>query len=216
MPDISVTGLDAKREEKVELDDLRDGTPGLAAPATSARKPFWTAELVKPALVKARGIVTEAARILSEAYDRPCTPETIRKLVKSNAELDEVCRESRAKVLEECFAARVAMAEAGDERAQEFLLKAYDPRFRNKTEVPGPGGGPIQVEHEIPLRLGDQVFKDLVEEKFTHDELVELSEIAEIVDRRGGFDQLTGAEFLRMKELQDKGRRREIEGDQLA
>jgi hypothetical protein len=43
-----------------------------------------------------------------------------------------------------------------------------------------------------------------------------LSEIAEIVDRRGGFDQLTGAEFLRMKELQDKGRRREIEGDQLA
>jgi hypothetical protein len=84
MPDIPVTELTAKSKENVEPDEVEDGTPGLAEPAKPGLKPFWAEELVKPALVKAGLIVTNAARILSEACDRPCA-----RLRRASEQLDD-------------------------------------------------------------------------------------------------------------------------------
>jgi hypothetical protein len=216
MPDIDVTGLTAESTVDGESVELPDGTPGLAAPATPGPKPFWTVDRVKPALVKASGIIADAAKILSDAHNRPCSRRTISELVNSNSELRVVRDEAMAVLFDGCFAACVARAEAGDERAQEFLLTHLGPPFRNKQEVSGPDGGPIQVtqETELPSRVGNVVFKDVDDALLTRDECIELAGIAEHVDMLGGLQDLPLAEFARMNELRAKAKRQKVEAKQ--
>lgn len=95
-------------------------------------KPFWTVNRVKPALVKAGGIIADASRILSKAYNRPCAPQTISKLVNSNPELRQTRDAARELLLDACYAVLYAKSIAGDARAQEFVLDHLDPRFGGK------------------------------------------------------------------------------------
>jgi hypothetical protein len=210
MLDIPVTEFTDESKENVGLNELADDSAsGPGKPGKPGRKPFWTVELVKPALIKANGIITDAARILSDAYHRPCARETISKLVNSTPELREVCREAQAAIQEEIYAARVAMAKAGDERAQEFLLKALDPRFRTKQEISDSDGGPIQLVDELVPRLGDNVFEGIDDALLTNDEKIELAGMANIVDHFGSMNALSLKDFARMKELQAKAQRQQ-------
>ena len=180
-------------------------------PSTPGGPRIWTLKRLWAALQRSGGNMTVAARLLSVFYGVNCSRAKISYMIQKYPQLAEAKTESEVVMLESVFSDTARRALSGDPRAQQFLLTRLDPRVKNKTEVSGPGGGPIvMASAEIPDRLGDVVFTNIVEELLTLDERIELASIAELVDRRGGVQELSTAEFDRMKELQAKGRPKEI------
>lgn len=195
-----------------EIIELPDGTPGVGKPGNPGSKPFWTMERVWPALQKSGGVIADAARILSATYKRKCSRQTISTLVNKYPELKAACQEAERALVDGCYSSVASRALAGNERAQEFLLRALDPRFKNKTELTGAGGGPVQVAtvSEVP-RPGDEIFADLDDSLLSDDDKVELASIAELADRLGAISKLDLRTFARMKDLQAKGQVKAIE-----
>jgi phage terminase small subunit len=218
--DRTLPAPDAVKEQQIV--EPEKGAQVVGQPSKPGRRPFWTQERVLPALQEADRIFADAARILSDAYDRPCVRQTVSALVRRSPELQKVCEDAQAAVLDECYAGRVAKARSGNDHAQEYLLNHLDPRFRARHEVSGPRGGPIEVQVcEIEdERPGDAVVEGIVEEMLSPNEKAELANIARHVDAVGGIQHLPTKVLLRFKEIQEKGSVKadapQIEGDNAA
>jgi hypothetical protein len=131
----------------------------------SHRPRFWTAEKVRPALIKARGVLSEAARILSKTYGKPCARETVWRLTELDPELKKLQVQTHEALLDLCESGVIRRAEAGDQKDQHFLLNTLG-RSRGycKTlNVQGAGkNGAIQIEPKFDFSgLSDEEIDQL-------------------------------------------------------
>lgn len=143
-------------------------------PNPDGRPIVWTIPRVKAALIRARGIHSAAARLLSVAYNRACARETVSRLVARYPELQEVARSTREALLDLAEDRLIAGVEAGDQRDVHFLLR-FQGRSRGystRHELTGENGKPIQVQD---TRLTDEQIANL-----SDDELVALMRAEEV------------------------------------
>lgn len=175
---------------------------------------FWTVERVLPCLQAARGSPSATAALLRRQYPgRKCAPRTIRQLLQDHPELKRVADEMRQSGLEQFDFDEMEAAAFGDVSARRFILSRQHPLYRPKQEISGPFGGPIQVEHEMVARPADVIFEGLDANLLTDDEKIELSGIAELIDRKGSIAYLTPEQFVRMQALQGKARPKSINNE---
>ncbi len=64
--------------------------------------------------------------------------------------------------------------------------------------------------HTIKVRAADALFENVDESRLSNDELIELSRLAEIIERGGGITALSTGEFERLKQIVNNGRGKDL------
>ena len=123
---------------------------------------FWTEEKVATALIAARGMPSEAARILSQTYGRPCCRQGVMLAIMRSQRLKQIQETCLETVLDVCESQVMVRAELGDQKDQHFLLltKGKARGYTKHTQISGIGpGGSIPV---VDLtKLSDDELADL-------------------------------------------------------
>ena len=185
-------------------------------PGNPGKPRFWTVERVKPALLKAKGNLSHAARLISQAYaPRKCHRETLEKLLKENPDLQKACEEAWAATLDAMEYTAVEMAMAGHDRMLQFMLGRTHPKYRNKQEITGKDGGPLSVGPAIPTktRPADPYFEGVDMDRLSGVEQGEMAMLAERLDQAGDLAGLSDVDGARFLHLVRKGRGKLLEGE---
>ncbi len=64
--------------------------------------------------------------------------------------------------------------------------------------------------HAIKVRAADALFEDVDPSRLSKDELIELSRLAEMIERGGGITALSIGEFERLKQIVNNGRGKDL------
>jgi len=112
------------------------------------RPRFWTEEKVEPALIAARGLFAETARLLALTYGVPCSHSRVCSIVNQSPRLRKIRETCMEAVLDICETQVMTRAELGDQKDQHFLLmtKGKQRGYCKHTQLSGVGpGGTIPV-----------------------------------------------------------------------